>query len=241
MDWKDLQNPTFQVLYPVISHNERLPPLQIRAFTSYSYQAIRERERKKSGQREKNSIEQRSSVWKGNTGTSTSAVPMQEVTRTYFPPHDIVSSTHLGGSVTELLVVQDGGRTQRDDELQHGLSSTSAARSSPLDHPSGGEIQCLAAPNSPIMSPKARCSDSNVRTSLDQEWETSYSRDPDPRTASLDGGHLITTGGDDASTFVQQPHIRVRNDMGSAVESSSHPTTADSSAGGRSMIQDTST
>ena len=232
MDWKYLQNPAFQVLYPVISCNERPPPLQIRAFTSDSYQAIKERERKKSGRREQNNTEQRSSVWEGEIGASASAVPMQEVTRMDSRPHDVVSLTHSEGLGTELLVIQNGGKTQEDNGRQNRLSSPGAVPASPLDDPSGGETPCLAAPTSPVISPKACGSDPKVHSSVEHEWEMTYSRVPDPPTASLDDGLLITTGGDDAGAFDQQPHIRARNNTGLAVDSSSHPMIADSSAGG---------
>jgi hypothetical protein len=68
MDCKTFQNPTFQVLYSGIFRDDHPPPLQIRHFTSDSYEAIKKRERKKSGRRQQNIIEQRSSVWnKGDT------------------------------------------------------------------------------------------------------------------------------------------------------------------------------
>ena len=77
MDWKSLRNPTFQVLYSVISHDDRPPPLQIRSFASESYKAIKERERRNSVRREENNTEQRSTIWKKeDTCASADAVTM---------------------------------------------------------------------------------------------------------------------------------------------------------------------
>ena len=235
MDWKTLQNPTFQVLCSVISRDDRPPPLQIRSFTSDSYKAIKERERKTSGRREQNNTEQRSSVWrKEDTGAPAGAAAAQEITRMDSCPHDVMSTTHSGGSGREPLIVQDGGRTQEDDELQHRLSSPGAVPISPLKDLSSGEIQCLAAPASLAMSPKARDSDSEVCTDAEQEWGVCHNRVPVPRTTSLEDVHMITADEDDASTFDQQPHVQTRNDTGLAVESFLYPTPTDSSPGGRS-------
>ena len=235
MDWKTLQNPTFQVLYPVISRDDRPPPLQIRSFTSDSYKAIKKRESKKSKRREQNNTEQRNSAWKKeDTDAPAGAVNTQEITRMDSGPQDVVSATYSGGSGREPLVVQDSGRTQEDDELQHRLSSPGAVPISPLDDLSSGEIQCLAGPASPAMSSKARGSDPEVCTDAEQEWEICYDGVPDLRTASHDDVHMITADGDNAGTFNQQRHIQTRNDTGLAVESFSYPTPTDSSAGGRS-------
>ena len=235
MDWKTLQGPTFQVLHLVTSRDDRPPPLQIRSFTSDSYKAIKERERKKSGRREQNNTEQRSSVWrKEDTSAPAGAAAAQEITRMDSCPHDVMSTTHSGGSGRESLVVQDGGRTQEDDELQHRLNLPGAVPISPLEDLSSGEIQCLAAPASPAMSPKARGSDSEICTDAEQEWGVCHNGVPVPRTASREDVHMITVDEDDAGTFDQQPHVQIRNDTGLAVESFSYPTATDSSAGGRS-------
>jgi hypothetical protein len=45
---------------------------------------------------------------------------------------------------------------------------------------------------------------------------------------------MITVDGDDACTFDQQPHVRIRNDAELTAESPSYPTPTDSSAGGHS-------
>ena len=222
MDWKT-QNPTFQILYSVISRDDRPPPLQIRSFTSDSYKAIKERERKKSDRREQNNTEQWSSAWrKKDTGASAEAAAMEEVTPIDSRP------AHSGCSGTEPLVIQE------DEKLQHRFSSPSVASISPLENPPSGGIQCLAAPASRATSPQARSSESVVCAGAEQEWEICHNGVPDPRTASPDDVHMITADGDNAATVDQQLHIRTRNDTQLAVENFSYLTPTDSSAGGRS-------
>ena len=222
MDWKT-QNPTFQVLYSVISRDDRPPPLQIRSFTSDSYEAIKERERKKSARREQNNTEQRSNAWrKKDTGASAEAAAMQEVTQIDSRP------AHSGGSGTEPLVIQE------DDKLQHRFSSPSVASISPLEYPPSGGIKCLPAPTSQATSPQACGSESVVCAGAEQEWEICHNGVPDPRTASPGDVHMITADGDNAATVDQQLHIRTRNDAQLAVENFPYLRPTDSSAGGRS-------
>ena len=204
--------------------DDRPPPLQIRAFTSDSYEAIKKRERKKSDRREQNKAEQWSSAWaKEDTGTSAGAVAMQEVTRMDSRP------VHSGGSRTEPLVIQE------DDKFQYRFSSHSAASISPLEDPRSGRIQCLAAPASPATSPQARGSEARVCAGAEQGWEICHNGVRDPRAASHDV-RTITADGHDVGTSDQQLHIQTRNDTGLAVESPSYPTLADSSAEGCSEL-----
>ena len=149
-------------------------------------------------------------------------------------PHDVLSTTHSGGSWKEPLVVRSSRGTQEEDGLQHRLSLPGAVPIRPLVDLSSGDIQCLAAPASPTMSPKARGSDSEVCTDAEQEWDICHTGVPLPRTASSEDVNIITANEDDAGTFNQQPHIQARNDIGLAVESFSHRTPTDSSAKGRS-------
>ena len=51
MDGQKPQYQTFQVLWSSNAHNDRLPPLQMRSFTSDSYRALKEREQKKRQQK----------------------------------------------------------------------------------------------------------------------------------------------------------------------------------------------
>lgn len=229
MDWKT-QNPTFHILYPVISR-DNCPPLQIRSFTSDSYKAIKERERKKSGWREQHNTEQRSSVWrKEDIAAPVVAAAAEEITWRDSCLQDVSSKTHSEGLGREPLVVQNSRGTQEDDELQLRPGLLGAVPISPLEDLSSGEI--LAASASPTMSLKARGSDSEVCTDAEQEWGICHSRVPVARTSSRDDVPMITANKDDAGTFDQQPHIQARNDTGPAVESFSHPTPTDSSAGG---------
>lgn len=232
MNWRT-QNPTFQVLYSVMPHNNCPPPLQIRAFTSDSYKAIKKKEHKKSDLREQNKAEQWSSARKKeDTGTFASAVAMQEVTRMDSGPYDVVSATHSGGSKTEPLVIQDGGRVQGDNKLQYRLCWLGAAPISPPQDPSSSHIQCPAAPASLIMSPTTVSSE--VCTGAEQEWELCCSGIP--CTASLDDVHMITTNGDDAGTFNQQSHTQTQNNAELTAESPLYHKPANSSTKGCSKL-----
>ena len=227
MDWK-AQNPTFQVLYSVIPRDDRPPPLQIRSFTSDSYEAIKKRERKKNDWREQNNTEQQSSAWKKeDTGASASAVAMQEmkeVTRMDPRPYNVISATHPG---TEQLVNQDDGRAQGGDEFQGRLCLPGAAPTSRPEDPSC-EIQCLAVPASPAMPPMACDSVPEVYAGAEQEWEICRTGVPNPHLTSPGDVHMVTVDREDTCKFDQQPYIWTWK---AAVECPSYPTPADSSSG----------
>ena len=227
-----LQCPPFQAMWP----DDRPAPLRIRAFTSESYEAIKKRENKKRYLHKDINTEQRSIVWnKKETGEIARAEAMgqitRQITRMDSGPQDVVLSSDSRSSERDLLVVQDGGKMQLDDELQHEFSSPCAVPISSLEGSFSGEVQFLAARASPAMSHNARGSDSEVFTGVQQEWELFHDRDPDARTASPDHVHMITDAGD-ASTFDRQREIGTHSDTELAVATSSYPTPADSSATG---------
>ena len=228
MDWK-AQNPSFQVLYSVIPRDDHPPSLQIRSFTSDSYEAIKKRERKKSGRREQNNTEQQSSAWKKeDTGASANAMAMREmkgVTRMASGPYNVIPATHPG---TEQLVNQDGGRAPGGDELQGRLCLPGAAPISRPEDPSCGEIQCLTTPASPKMSPMACDSIPEVYAGAEREWEICRTGVPNPHLTSPGDVHMVTVDREDTSKFDQQPCIWTWK---AAVERPSCPTPTDSSSG----------
>ena len=228
MDWKT-QNPTFQVLYSIIPRDDRPPPLQIRSFTSDSYEAIKKRERKKSDRREQSNTEQQGNARKKeDTGVSASAVAMQEVMGTNSGPFNVKSATHSRGGETETLVNQDGGRAQGDGEFPRKFCLPGAAPISGPEDPSCGEIQFLAVPASPAMSPVACDSVPEVYVGAEQEWEIYRTRVPNPHLTSPDDVYMVTVDREDTAKFDQQPCIWTWK---AAVERPSYPTPADSSSG----------
>ena len=145
-------------------------------------------------------------------------------------PQYVISASDSGDSQRDLLVVRGNCKTQLDNEFQHKLISPSTGSISPLESPSSDGVQCLTSSPSLAMSSIARGSNSEVLTGLQHGWELFHDRDPDARAPFPQGVHMITADGDDASTSVQQPEFRTRNDLQLAVETSSCPTPADSNA-----------
>ena len=139
-------------------------------------------------------------------------------------PHNVISATHLG---TEQLLNQDGGRAPGVDELQYRLCLPGAAPISRPQDPSCGEIQCLAVPASPAISPMARDSAPEVYAAAEHEWEICRIGVPSPHLTSPGDVHMVTIGREDTSKFDQQPCIWTWK---AAPERPSYPMPADSSS-----------
>ena len=231
VDRKTLQHPTFRVLRFSRPNEDRVAPLQIRCFTSNSYKAIKERERRK-GCRQINTSSQRRSNAQTREGRSEPAqsAAVLEMPRMHSAANNVIPTSDSGDLRRELSVTQDNSRIQPDDDLQQHFSSSSASSKSVLKGGFGGGVQCLASPPSRATSPNARGSESEVITGEEHESELFHDWDPNQRAHSLDDVPMITADSDDAGTSVRKPEIRTRNDTELAVATSSYLTPADSSA-----------
>ena len=229
MDWRTLQYPAFQVLWSSLSQDDRPAPLQIRSFTSDSYRAIKERERKKRCQ-QNNAI---SKQWSNTQNKDVLSESASEETVLEMPPMDCGPNDGISTSESVVLqratpINQHDYRTKPDHDLQHKFGSLGAAPISPLED----AAQCLSLPTTPAMSPNAPSSSrSEVFAGTEQSCKTLRERDPHQSATSVDELHVIIPD-DDAGTSVQQPENGILYGKELAVATPSYPTHAYSDAAG---------
>ena len=113
MDWQMLQYPAFQVLRSSLSQDDRPAPLQIRSFTSESYRAIKERERKKRTQQNNRHFDQwsktRNKEILRESGPSEAVLEMPQMDA---EPNNDVCASDSGHLQSVLPVNQNGSQNQ---------------------------------------------------------------------------------------------------------------------------------
>ena len=197
LDWKTLQLTAFKVQQYSTSAEKRPAPLQMRPFTSESYEAIKERERRK------RCPKMNTHASRGPYAQTTEDVaktvqpaPALETSRLHFAAGEVAPASHSEDLQSEESVIPDYGIKHGEDDFQHKSRLLGAPSVSTFEGRSGGGVSHPTSLASPAMSPDTR---------LELESEQFNTPHPNDRTSPLCDVQMISSHGDEGHGPLQQP------------------------------------
>ena len=206
MDWKTLERTAFQVLWCSTSVEKRPAPLQIRPFTSDSYKAIKERERRKSCRRVTANIRSEAESHEAPTQPSHSA-PRPQTSDMHFLASDFVSTSYSGAFQEGQVVTPDQHNTQPDSFYNDQLSSPGAVSDRVVEGRPSGEDELSTPFPTTAISIDACDSDSAPKIGPEHGSERNVDEISDRDAPFYDYDHTITNC-DDVDIFPQRSNIR---------------------------------
>ncbi len=219
MAWQKSQHETFQIMWSTKPHNDCLPPLQVRSFTSDSYKAIKERERKRCQQKKAASTEWRSIPHnKPRRESSSLDATVDELWRAAEMGDDmylLAARRSQSGTLEDCRV--------QDDGIQQNLGQPSAHPTGPVEIDCQGMTRCLDAFTSSASSPIALGSTSpGLMTDTELGSDSSQAMDSAQSSAFAHEVDMIVPV--DVDTPVEELGSALLHKTASASSTSSHPT-----------------
>ncbi len=220
MDWQKGGYQSFQIMWSTKPHNDCVPPLQVRSFTSDSYRAIKERERKRCQQKKAASKQWRT-------------IPHSEVRRestlldaavdVLWRGTELDEDIYMSDSRSLQPVAQEDCRVQSDGGTQQNLHRPSAQPTCLVEVDCEGITRYLDASTSSASPPIALGPTlAELITDTEQGSDSSQAMDPEQSSASAYEVDMIVPN--DIDTPVEEPGSAVLNETALASPTPSYPT-----------------
>lgn len=220
MDWQKGEYQTFQIMWSTKPHNNCLPPLQLRSFTSDSYRAIKERERKRCQQKKAASKQWRTVP---HSEARRESASLDAVVDVLWKGAELDDDIYMSDSRRSQPVAQEDCRVRSDGGTQQNLHQPSAQPIGTVEVDYEGMILCLDASTSSASSSIAPGS-TFLELITDTELGSDSSQAVDPQLSSASAHEVDMIVPVDVNMPVEEPGSAILHKTALAFPTPSHST-----------------